>query len=290
MNPGKHIFRTMLFAMTSWFGESSSAVEPPPAGQILYPTGTQQSFKGPENVFTGEVRVDMLFPGNDTAHYSGAYVTFKPGARTAWHLHPAGQHMIVTNGTALTGTRDGKVIEFHEGEAVWCPSGIDHWHGATPDAPMTHLVITGSKDGENVVWKEKVSDEEYLTAVKHTAKEITMTGIHVVIGNKTYTATLDDTPAGRDFAALLPLELTLADYNATEKVANLPRRLVTTGAPDSYTPKAGDITYYSPWGNLAIFYKPFQTSTGLVRLGAFNEPIDALVKDGAIPIRIEASQ
>jgi 4-carboxymuconolactone decarboxylase len=132
-----------------------------PAGQTLYPAGSQQSFKGPEAYFTGDVQVEMLFPGNDTAHYSGAYVTFRPGARTAWHLHPAGQHMVVTAGVALTGTRDGKVIAFEEGETVWCPANVDHWHGATPDAPMTHLVITGSKDGENVIWKEKVSDAEY---------------------------------------------------------------------------------------------------------------------------------
>lgn len=69
--------------------------------------------------------------------------------------------MIVTSGVALTGTRAGQVIAFEEGETVWCPAGIDHWHGATPDAPMTHLVITGSKDGENVIWKEQVSDADY---------------------------------------------------------------------------------------------------------------------------------
>lgn len=129
--------------------------------QTLYAADSQQSFQGPEEYFTGEVQVDMLFPANETAHYSGAYVTFQPGARTAWHLHPAGQHMIVTSGVALTGTRDGKVIRFEEGETVWCPAGIDHWHGATPHGAMTHLVITGSKDGENVVWKEKVSDADY---------------------------------------------------------------------------------------------------------------------------------
>lgn len=131
--------------------------------QVLYQEGSQKSFKGPEKYFTGDVQVDMVFPSNDTASYSGAYVTFQPGARTAWHLHPAGQHMIVTSGIALTGTRDGKVLEFKEGEAVWCPVGIDHWHGATPDAAMTHLVITGIKDGEAVVWKEKVTDEQYMS-------------------------------------------------------------------------------------------------------------------------------
>lgn len=131
------------------------------ASQVFYREGSQKSFKGPDAYFTGDVRVVMLFPDNATAHYSGAYVTFAPGARTAWHTHPAGQHMIVTSGVALTGTRDGKVIAFKEGETVWCPAGIDHWHGATPDAPMTHLVITGTQDGKAVVWKEKVTDEQY---------------------------------------------------------------------------------------------------------------------------------
>ena len=117
-----------------------------------------------------------------------------------------------------------------------------------------------------------------------------MTRINVIVGSGMVSATLDDTPAGRDFAALLPLELTLIDYNATEKVADLPRELVTRDAPASYTPKAGDITYYASWGNLAIFYKPFRTSRGLVRLGAFDGPIDALLKDGAIAVRIEAAE
>ena len=98
--------------------------------------------------------MERLFPANETASYSGAYVTFQPGARTAWHQHPAGQHMIVTSGIALTGTRDGNSIRFAEGDTVWCPPGIDHWHGATPDAAMTHLVITGTKNGQNVIWKE----------------------------------------------------------------------------------------------------------------------------------------
>lgn len=131
-------------------------------GQIYYEGAKQKVFKGPEKYFTGDVEVRMLFPDNDVAHFSGAYVTFQPGARTAWHMHPAGQHMIVTSGTALTGTRDGKIIEFHEGDTVWCPVGIDHWHGATPDAAMTHLVITGKKGDQNVIWKEKVTDAQYL--------------------------------------------------------------------------------------------------------------------------------
>ena len=162
---------TWLFSLFSGLASQGGVAAETPASQTLYPAGSQQSFKGPESYFTGEVQVDVLFPDNETAHYSGAYVTFQPGARTAWHLHPAGQHMIVTSGVALTGTRDGQVIAFGEGETVWCPAGIDHWHGATPEAPMTHLVITGSKDGEHVVWKEQISNEEYGRG-QHTKKPV----------------------------------------------------------------------------------------------------------------------
>ena len=117
-----------------------------------------------------------------------------------------------------------------------------------------------------------------------------MRKIQVIVGHATLSATLDDTSAGHDLATLLPLELALSDDHATEKIADLLRQLDTTGAPASYTPKAGDMTYYAPWGHLAIFYKPFQTSRGLVRLGAFDGPIDVLLKAGATSIRIETAE
>ncbi len=146
--------------------------------QEVFRAGTQKSFKGPNNLFTVDVQVDMVFPSNETAHYSGAYVTFQPGARTAWHLHPAGQHMVVTKGVGLTGTRDGNIITFKTGDAIWCPPDIDHWHGATPDSPMTHLVLTGVLDGENVIWKEKVTDEQYFG--KRDLKENDMEKLHAL--------------------------------------------------------------------------------------------------------------
>lgn len=118
-------------------------------------------------------------------------------------------------------------------------------------------------------------------------RENAMTDIRVIAGDEALTATLDDTSAGRDFVSMLPLELTLTDYHGIEKVADLPRKLDTTGAPASYAPKPGDITLYAPWGNLAIFYKPFRASRGLVRLGAFDGPFEALVKDEPVQIRIE---
>lgn len=151
----------LLTTLVTFLPQLSLAGENISASQIHYSAESQKSFKGPEEYFTGEVQVDMLFPGNETAHYSGAYVTFQAGARTAWHSHPAGQHMIIISGIGLTGTRDGKIIKFKKGETVWCPPDLDHWHGATAEQSMTHLVITGSKDGKNVIWKEKVTDEQY---------------------------------------------------------------------------------------------------------------------------------
>ncbi|MCW2308900.1 cyclophilin-like fold protein [Rhodobium gokarnense] len=114
-----------------------------------------------------------------------------------------------------------------------------------------------------------------------------MTKITVIVGDDTLTATLDDTAAGRDFAKLLPLDLTLRDFHGNEKIADLPRALDTTGAPASYAGKTGDITFYAPWGNIAIFYKPFQAASGLVRLGSFDGPIDALVKNKPFQARFE---
>ncbi len=91
--------------------------------------------------------------------------------------------------------------------------------------------------------------------------------IRILVAGTELPGTLDDTPAARDFADLFPLTLTLTDFHATEKVADLPRRLDTSTAPAGTAAKAGDITYYAPWGNLAIFYRDFRHSPGLVRLG-----------------------
>lgn len=110
--------------------------------------------------------------------------------------------------------------------------------------------------------------------------------IRIVAGDQTFTAVLENSEAARDFAALLPIELTLSDYNRTEKIADLPRPLSTAGAPEGVAPVAGDIAYYAPWGNLAIFYRDFGYSRGLVRLGRLEGHVEALARINA-PVRIE---
>jgi hypothetical protein len=100
--------------------------------------------------------------------------------------------------------------------------------------------------------------------------------IHLTIGDTVLPATLDDTPASRDFAALLPLTVTLSDYAGTEKISDLPRKLSTADAPAGTDAAAGDITYYAPWGNLAIFYKGSGYASGLVKLGSIASGVEAL--------------
>ncbi len=121
----------------------------------------QTSTAGPPENFTGEVRVDTLFAAGATAPYSGAYVTFQPDARSAWHTHPVGQRLVVTEGVGRTQQWGGPLQEIRAGDVVWCPAGVKHWHGAAPDSVMTHVALTGVRDSQNVTWLEKVSDEQY---------------------------------------------------------------------------------------------------------------------------------
>ena len=129
--------------------------------QSVEKAGSRAALKGGAATFTGSVRVDMLSDPHPEAPYSVAYVTFEPGARTHWHTHPAGQTLVIVAGVGLTGTEDGRVWEIRPGDVVWCPEGVRHWHGAAPTTAMTHLCVTGDRDGRNVTWMEPVSDEQY---------------------------------------------------------------------------------------------------------------------------------
>ncbi len=124
-------------------------------------SATQPATAGPAEYFTGEVRVQPLFADEQTALYTGAWVTFQPGARSAWHTHPAGQRLIVTDGVGRTQQMGGPVEEIRAGDVVWCPPRVRHWHGAAPGSVMTHLALTGVRDGQVVEWLEKVTDEQY---------------------------------------------------------------------------------------------------------------------------------
>src|SRR5258707_9599224 len=126
--------------------------------------GSQPSAKGPAETFTGSVRIDPLFNAPAPARGFGAYVTFEPGARTAWHTHPLGQTLIVTSGVGLVGTAQRVIQVIPAGDVVCAPPGEKHWHGATATTAMTHIALVGQRDGKAVEWMEHVTDEEYTAA------------------------------------------------------------------------------------------------------------------------------
>ncbi|MGN6248337.1 MAG: (R)-mandelonitrile lyase [Ginsengibacter sp.] len=123
--------------------------------------GSKSSVKGPDNWFTGSVRIDPLFDANESRRGAAASVTFEPGARTAWHTHPLGQTLIVTSGIGWVQREGSPIEEIHPGDIVWFDANEKHWHGATPTNAMNHIAIQENQNGKVVDWMEKVSDEQY---------------------------------------------------------------------------------------------------------------------------------
>ena len=123
--------------------------------------GSQPSSKGPEDWFTGSVRIDPLFQANDARRAAAAAVTFEPGARTAWHTHPLGQTLIVISGCGLVQREGGSIEKIYPGDVVWFAPNEKHWHGATANNGMTHIATQENLNGKVVDWMEKVTDEQY---------------------------------------------------------------------------------------------------------------------------------
>lgn len=155
------LFRLVATAMGVAIATAAAAQSAPSAAQQISRVGTQASVAGPAEFFTGRVRIDPVHAANENINASGGLVTFEPGARSAWHTHPKGQYLIVTSGVGLTQEWGKPVQEIHPGDVIWCPPGVKHWHGAAPTTAMTHMAVTGTADGRNVTWMEKVSDEQY---------------------------------------------------------------------------------------------------------------------------------
>lgn len=130
--------------------------------QTIVRNGEQAALKGSHQFFTGTVRIDPLYSANNAMRSSGGSVTFEPGARSHWHIHPVGQALIVTSGVGRTQEWGKPVQEIRPGDVVICPAGVKHWHGAGPDSSMSHISICEEKEpGAVVEWMEKVTDEQY---------------------------------------------------------------------------------------------------------------------------------
>ncbi|XAH22952.1 cupin domain-containing protein [Xylophilus sp. GW821-FHT01B05] len=154
--------KSVAMAAISLSMAASALAQSDDNGLKITRSGSQASAKGPKDYFTGTVRVDPLFlQPQQPARATGAYVTFEPGARTAWHTHPIGQTLIVTAGAGRVQRWGDPVQEIRPGDVVWIPPGQKHWHGASATTAMTHIAITEQSDGKAVDWLEKVSDAQY---------------------------------------------------------------------------------------------------------------------------------
>jgi quercetin dioxygenase-like cupin family protein len=143
--------------ISSWL---HAADEPENTMQIAR-NGEQPSVLGSSSNFVGTVRVDPLFAARPPSRVTAGAVTFQPGARSAWHTHPAGQNLIVTSGVGWIQQEGGEKIVIKPGDVIWTPPGVKHWHGATNSTGMTHLAIQEVQDGKNVEWLEPVTNEQY---------------------------------------------------------------------------------------------------------------------------------
>jgi hypothetical protein len=125
------------------------------------------------------------------------------------------------------------------------------------------------------------------TTESNAAQEVTIMKIRIAFGGRDFTATLHDNPSARDFASMLPLDLTIKDYSTNEKIAYLPRKLTEKGSGPFTNEAPGDLCYYAPWGNLAFFYAGYRYSSGLILLGRLDGGIEPLLTKGEFPLRIE---
>lgn len=127
----------------------------------IYKNEKSVSTKGNAEWFSGSVRVDPLFSKKEATKAAGALVTFEPGARTAWHTHPAGQTLIIVSGLGRVQKAGSPMEEIRPGDVVWIEPNEKHWHGASPLKAMSHIAIHEEVNGEVVTWMEKVSDTDY---------------------------------------------------------------------------------------------------------------------------------
>jgi hypothetical protein len=136
----------------------------------------------------------------------------------------------------------------------------------------------------------------FLAAIAFAALSVSLTSagaetdsmkIRITINGNEIAATLIDNATSRDFVSLLPLKLKLEDYGETEKISYLPRKLATEGAPPGSDPSTGDVSYYAPWGNLALFRRDFRYSSGLIKLGKIDSALEALNISGSVEATID---
>ena len=131
----------------------------------ISPCGSTPSRRAPADWFTGTVWQDPIIEAPAPARVRSSVVRFEPRARTNWHTHPLGQTLYVVSGVGRVQAWGQPPREIRAGDVVWISPHEKHWHGAGPETTMVHIAIHEALDGKHIDWLEKVTDEQYKTAV-----------------------------------------------------------------------------------------------------------------------------
>lgn len=151
-------------------GAATSAAAQPQGGEPraavveVRAAATQPAATGAADRFSGAVRITTPFSAPTPGRAGGGTVAFEAAARTAWHTHPLGQTLIVTQGAGLVQQQGQPALAMRVGDVVSIPAHVRHWHGAGPGGAMVHVAIAEKQDGQSVTWQELVSDEDYQAA------------------------------------------------------------------------------------------------------------------------------
>ncbi|MFC4928574.1 cupin domain-containing carboxymuconolactone decarboxylase family protein [Delftia deserti] len=151
-------------AVTAAAAQSSGPGAMPPVVEVR-PASAQQVSVGSAQTFTGDVRISSPFQAPLPGTAGGATVTFTARARTAWHTHPLGQTLIVTEGQGLVQQQGQPALIIRPGDVVTIPPNVRHWHGAGPSGSMTHIAIAEKENGSAVAWQDKLCEQDYQAAV-----------------------------------------------------------------------------------------------------------------------------
>jgi quercetin dioxygenase-like cupin family protein len=152
--------RAPLWAAECPVPENPNPPQKEPAMKIT--PSSIDTMKGPADWFTGDVYVDIVAAPSAPSRLGAAIVHFTPAARTAWHTHPFGQTIYVTEGLGLCQRRGDPIEVIRPGDRVFFEPGEDHWHGAAPNRFMTHIAMQEADDnGSLVTWGEHVTDDDY---------------------------------------------------------------------------------------------------------------------------------
>jgi 4-carboxymuconolactone decarboxylase len=236
---------------------SDAAERNDPAQTIVVArSGSQPSAPGPAEYFTGAVRVEPLFRAgpSDT---SAAYVRFEARARSAWHTHPLGQILIVTDGVGWIQRWGEPIEEMRVGDVVWIPPHQKHWHGASSGSAMTHIAITSAVSAKNVDWMEKVSEAQYMAGQPESATSVTPTrndvrSVATALERFTH-ETLNEVwkrpgLSARD-RSLVTLAVLIARNQTTELPVYLNRALESGVKASEISEVITHLAFYSGWGS-----------------------------------------